>query len=103
MSLKNLCSMISPVCYKRQFTKEEYERIKGVAVRARATDLYGIYRCLTDTPMPYKEFYRELKELFYYDKYVCEHGTEFMYLVVFTKYKYVEMIPSDIKYIITAI
>ena len=80
MSWKVLCSQIDPSCYKRYFTKSEYKRIKKNAIRVNSTDLYDMY----GGDMSYQEFYTMLKNHFYYDKYVCEHGIEFYYYIKFS-------------------
>ena len=53
--------------------------------------------------LSYKAFYPKLKEMFYYDKYVCTHGTEYMYYIMFRNGGYKERIPKDVIEIIRAI
>ena len=99
MSWKNLCSQIDPVCYKRYFNKSEYKRIKRNAIRVNSTDLYDMY----GGDMSYKEFYSMLKEHFYYDKYVCSHGTEFYYYIKFNVPQEEHIKYTDILYVVNAI
>lgn len=79
MSWKTLCLQIDPTCLKRYFNKSEYKRIKRSAIRVNSTELYKEF----GGGMTYKEFYTMLKEHLYYDKLVCEHGTEFYYYIKF--------------------
>lgn len=102
MSLKNLCLIIDESCYKVHFTQDEYIRITSTCSLVNSTTLYRWYKQLGGT-VSYKEFYPKLKELFYYDKYVCTHGTEYMYYIMFRNGGYRERIPKDVIEIIRAI
>jgi CRISPR/Cas system-associated exonuclease Cas4 (RecB family) len=105
MNLNCLCSIIDPVCLKDEFTVEEYERIASVCVRINATKLYRIYTSMGGD-MSYSDFYKDIKRMYYYDKYVCEHGIEFLYYVKFKDSAFVkiyERLPNDVIKIIKAI
>lgn len=99
MSWKTLCSQIDPSCYKRYFNKSEYKRIKRSSIRVNATELYAMF----GQGMTYPEFRTLLKEHFYYDKYVCEHGTEFYYYIAFKEPHEEHIKYTDVLYIISAI
>lgn len=81
MNWKNLCSQIDPSCMKRHFGVSEYERIQQESTRMNSTDLYKEF----GDGYTYKEFYALLKQHFYYDKYICHHGIEFIYYIKFKK------------------
>ena len=98
MNWKTLCSQIDPSCYKRYFNKSEYKRIKRDAIRVNSTDLYDRY----GEGMTYKEFYTMLKAHFYYDKYVCTHGTEFYYYIKFNTPQEECIKYKDVVYIVYA-
>lgn len=99
MSWKTLCSQIDPTCLKRYFTRSEYKRIKKKAIRVNSTDLYEEF----GGGMSYVEFYTTLKQYLYYDKYICEHGTEFYYYVIFNEPRKEYIRHNDIQRIIYAI
>lgn len=98
MSWKNLCSQIDPTCVKKDFTYEEYIGIKTQASRVNATDLYRTY----GRGMTYPEFRMMLKGKFYYDKFVCEHGVEFVYYIKF-KDREERLTYDDLLYVIPAV
>lgn len=98
MSWKTLCSQIDPACLKRYFTKSEYKRIKKQAIRVNSTDLYKEF----GHDMTYEEFYTLLKKHLYYDKYICDHGTEFYYYLIFNEPREEQIKYNDIQYIIYA-
>lgn len=102
MSLSLLCSIIDDSCLKKEFTVNEYKRVVANSVPVNATTLYRWYTNLGGT-LHYKSFYAKLKELFYYDKYVCTHGTEFMYHITFINGTYIERMPTDVIKVIKAI
>ena len=99
MSWKHLCSQIDPACLKHSFTADEYERIKSDSIRVNSTDLYKQY----GRGMTYPQFYAKLKRYFYYDKWVCKHGTEFYYYVKFKKPRREYIMDTDVLYKINAI
>lgn len=94
MSWKSFCLTVDPCCLKRKYTQAEYERITQTCKRINATDLYKVYRWYGD--MPYVEFYKKIRGMFYFDKYECEHGTEFLYYVKFTELELEERLPTDV-------
>lgn len=102
MSLSCLCLIIDESCYKVYFTSNEYERIKSTCSLVNSTTLYRWYKQLGGT-LSYKAFYPKLKELFYYDKYVCKHGVEYLYYVQYTNGSYKERLPKDVIEIIKAL
>ena len=81
MSSNDFFSMIDPACFKKKRTAEEYLRIRSSCTPANATTLYKLYKDMADCPVDYPEFYKMLKEKLYYDKFICVHGTEFVYYV----------------------
>lgn len=103
MSWKTFCSMLSPTCLKKEFGEAEYINIKNTCDMVNSTTLYNLYKGVDTDPMSYKEFYAKLKEHMYYDKYVCAHGTEFLYYVKFKEIKVTTYIPTDVVYIVPAI
>lgn len=108
MSLNDFFSMIDPACFKVTYSIDEYQRVSGMSIPVNATSLYSLYkRCTTDTPVSYQEFYALLKQCLYYDKYICTHGTEFMYLVKFNDiriYSAIDRYPiRDLIYVVRAI
>jgi len=74
-------SLIDPICIKSSFTEDEYNKVKEVSTGINSTVLYAYYQTIDPEPMSYSDFYKWLKANFYYDKYVCKHGTEFVYYV----------------------
>ena len=99
MSWKTICSQIDPSCLKRYFNVSEYKRIKKIAIRVNSTDLYEEF----GRDMSYQDFYKMLKEHLYYDKYICDHGTEFYYYVRFKDGRSENIRHKDVQKIIDAI
>lgn len=83
MSLNNFFSMIDPRVLKEEYTHDEYVRVRKMCYRVNATTLYKLYKEFTQEAVPYTVFYGMLKKHLYYDKYICYHGTEFIYYVRF--------------------
>ena len=99
MSWKALCSQIDPACLKKDFTKEEYTRVKSDSIRVNSTDLYKEY----GMGMTYQAFYNKLKECLYYDRLICTHGIEFYYYIKFKKPRPEVIREDDVIYTINAI
>ena len=84
-----LQAFISPVSYKVNHDLNEYHKIKSLdnVVMVKATVFYQIYKHNVfgsdGDRLTLQEFYRICSQYFYYDKYVCEHGTEFYYYIAF--------------------
>lgn len=81
---------ISQVSHKINHDHIEHQLLTGRAdvVLVKATTLYQIYKHNVfdiDGRLPLKEFYRVCGQYLYYDKYVCRHGTEFYYYIVFNE------------------
>lgn len=82
---------VSPSCHKIAHNLTEYASIKSNENLhlIKATTFYQIYRHNVFGADGYrltmKEFFRICGQYLYYDKYICEHGTEFYYLVLFNK------------------
>ena len=80
---------IHVVCHKVHHERDEYEWLKSRndVHRIKATTFYQIYKHNvfgSDGPrLSMQEFYRVCGQYLYYDKYVCRHGTEFYYYVMF--------------------
>ena len=68
-----------------------------------STALYNVYKTMTKDPISYQEFYTMLRGKFYYDRYVCTHGTEFMYYVKFKDVDVSSKEPTDTVEIVRAI
>ena len=80
--------MISLRAHKLDHSLEEYGRILPHATLVKATTLYQLYKhnvYTTDGRLSLKEFFRVAGQYLYYDKYVCDHGTEYYYLVIWNK------------------
>lgn len=106
MSLNNFFSKINPACFKVSCSYDEYARVRKSSFRVNATILYSLYQKLyPDTTVSYQYFYKKLKEHLYYDKYICKHGTEFIYYVNFvdTSVKVYPYLPYDTLQIIPAV
>ena len=86
-----LQEFINPVSHKVVHSKEEFDKIKRLADvhMIKATTFYQIYKhnvyLTTEKRLTMREFYNVCGQYFYYDKYICEHGTEFYYYVSFNK------------------
>lgn len=82
---------IDPACHKISHDLTEYGNIKMRAdvKLIKATTFYQIYKHNVfgsdGHRLTMKEFFHICGQYLYYDKYICEHGTEFYYLVVFNK------------------
>lgn len=79
---------ISPIAHKIVHSVEEYDKIRKYdnVQMVKATTLYQIYKHNVfgrDERLSMREFFRVSGQYLYYDKYVCVHGTEFYYYVVF--------------------
>ena len=96
MSWSLFFSTINPICIKYSYSLDEYNRIKDECTSVNATQLYVYYKTLTDSPMSYKSFYTLLRKNFYFDKYECTHGTEFMYYVKLKNIDIPSSIPKDV-------
>lgn len=74
--------------HKINHTLTEYHNILPRAALVKATTLYQIYKhnvYTTDGRLTLKDFFRVAGQYLYYDKYVCDHGTEFYYLVIWNE------------------
>lgn len=96
MSWNLFFSSINPICLKNSYSSVEYNNIKNNVSPINATTLYNYYKTLTNEPIDYKEFYILLRKYFYFDKYECLHGTEFMYYVKLKNIDIASDIPKDI-------
>jgi hypothetical protein len=81
---------VSPVSHKIAHDYTEYDRIRKRpdVLAVKATTLYQIYKHNvfgSDDRLPMRDFFQVAAQYFYYDKYVCHHGTEFFYHVVFNE------------------
>ena len=90
-----LQEFVNPVSHKVEHNSTEFERIKKLSnvTMIKATTFYQIYKhnvYPTDDRLTMKEFFNACGQYFYYDKYICKHGTEFYYYVAFN--------PSNIMY-----
>lgn len=86
-----LNGFISPTCHKEEHSLKEYESIvsRPNVHQVKATTLYHIYKhnvfSKTDKRLNMKQFFHVCGQYLYYDKYLCEHGTEFFYYVEFNE------------------
>ena len=103
MSWNLFCSKVDPVSFKNVFSYDEYVNIKKACSMINSTSLYNVYRSMTTDPLSYQEFYANLRNRFYYDRYVCAHGTEFMYYVKFKDVDVSSKEPTDVVEIVRAI
>lgn len=81
---------ISPTSYKVNHSYDEYLSVKNrpEVVLVKATTLYQIYKhnvFENEGRLTMQDFFRVCGQYFYYDKYICKHGTEFYYYVSFNK------------------
>lgn len=102
MSLNCLCWTIDAISFKKELTLGEYKHIKALASRVNSTTLYRWYIMLGGD-MSYKDFYQEAKRMFYYDKYVCKHGVEYIYYIKFKQGEFNDNLPTDVIKVIKAI
>jgi hypothetical protein len=82
-------SFISPRSHKILHNAEELDGFRSKAVLVKATTLYQIYKhnvFETSGRLGMREFFQIAGQYLYYDKYLCEHGTEFYYYVVFNEH-----------------
>jgi hypothetical protein len=78
---------IDVTSHKVEHTLEEFNKIQD-SYLVKATTLYQIYKHNVfgqDERLSMREFFRVCGQYLYYDKYVCEHGTEFYYYVKFNE------------------
>jgi len=86
-----LQDFISPMSHKVQHDITEFDRMKKLSeiIMIKATTFYQIYKHnvypTEEKRLTMKEFFHVCGQYFYYDKYVCTHGTEFYYYVAFNK------------------
>lgn len=80
-----LNEFVSKQSHKSERTVSEYKRIQGQGLMIKATTFYQIYKELVREHLDLRDFYRVCGQYFYYDKYICEHGTEYYYHVIFNK------------------
>jgi hypothetical protein len=79
---------ISPDCHKIEHNVEELDSMRYNAVLVKATTLYQIYKhnvFETDGRLLIKDFFQIAGQYLYYDKYICRHGTEFYYYIIFNE------------------
>lgn len=103
MSWKIFCSKVDPICLKNDFGIDEYTRVKNTCAMVNSTALYNVYKTMTADPVPYREFYTLLRSSFYYDRYVCSHGTEFMYYVKLKDLDISTKEPTDVIEVVRAV
>ena len=93
---------VSPECFKIAHNLTEYADIKrrDDMKLIKATTFYQIYRHnvfgAEEKRLTMKDFFRVCGQYLYYDKYICEHGTEFYYLVVFNKHNEMYQMTADL-------
>lgn len=91
---------ISPVAHKVLHDAQEHLTLKALGPHlVKATTLYQIYKhnvFVTDGRLPLRDFYQVCGQYLYYDKYVCTHGTEFYYYVIFNEEDSIYQATSDL-------
>lgn len=100
-TLEFLQEFVSPSCHKLEHGLTELNEIKSTpgVVMIKATTFYQIYKHnVFDSRgrLSMQEFYQVCGQYFYYDKYVCTHGTEFYYYIVFNELNQMYKITKDI-------
>jgi hypothetical protein len=81
-------NFISAKCHKVEHDVTELDGFRNDAVLVKATVLYQIYKhnvFETDGRLAMRDFFQIAGQYLYYDKYVCKHGTEFYYYVIFNE------------------
>ena len=82
-----LHQFVNPACHKIHNSQEEYQDIKQRSVVIKATTFYQIYKHnvfgKVDARLEMRDFFHVCGQYFYYDKYICDHGTEFYYHIIF--------------------
>jgi hypothetical protein len=79
---------ISEQSHKVLHRHEELDTMRDKAKLVKATTLYQIYKhnvFENQGRLSLRDFYQIAGQYLYYDKYVCEHGTEFYYYVIFNE------------------
>lgn len=97
-TFKFLNEFVSPVCHKRVHSWEEMNAIPDPLL-VKATTFYQLYQHNVfegDDRLSLRQFFRVCSQYFYYDKMVCEHGTEFYYYVVFNEDNEMYKLTKDI-------
>lgn len=89
-SMEFFNDFISQTVHKTSPSVEEYSVVRDMdTVLVKATTLYDFYRryayMCSVTPVPLRTFYQIARTYLYYDKFICDHGTEFYYYVVFNE------------------
>jgi len=85
---------VSPTCHKIEHNTAEYDTVREHSVLVKATTFYEIYKhnvFVTDGRLSLQDFYRVCGQYLYYDKYVCEHGTEFYYHIIWGDHPMVDL------------
>lgn len=100
-TLEFLQEFVSPSCHKLEHGLTELNEIKSTpgVVMVKATTFYQIYKhnvFESNGRLSMQEFYQVCGQYFYYDKYVCTHGTEFYYYIVFNELNQMYKITKDI-------
>ena len=100
-TLEFLQEFVSPSCHKLEHGLTELNEIKSTpgVVMVKATTFYQIYKHNvfgSRGRLSIQEFYQVCGQYFYYDKYVCTHGTEFYYYIVFNELNQMYKITKDI-------
>jgi hypothetical protein len=87
-TIEFLQQFISPSCHKVDNDRAEYLKIREQSVLIKATTFYSIYKHNVfhkDARLEMRDFFHVCGQYFYYDKIICEHGTEFYYHILFNE------------------
>jgi hypothetical protein len=101
-TMEFLKGFINPACHKIEHNIAEFNVIRSNpnVVLVKATTFYQIYKHnvfgADGKRLSMREFYRICGQYFYYDKYVCDHGTEFYYYIIFNEDNEIYKLTKDI-------
>jgi hypothetical protein len=99
-TLEFLNQFVNIVCHKIHHNLDEFDSIatRKDVLLIKATTFYYIYKhnVFGDERLSMREFFRVCGQYLYYDKYVCTHGTEYFYYVVFNKDHPMYQLTADI-------
>jgi hypothetical protein len=87
-TLEFFTKFIDVKSHKIEHNFNELNNIRSKTSLVKATTLYQIYKHNVfekDGRLPIRDFYHVAGQYLYYDKYICKHGTEFYYYVIFNE------------------
>lgn len=90
-TIEFITNFVDPVCHKEIHSLDEFQDIKKnpATKQIKATTFYQIYSHNVfgedEDRLSMRDFFRLCSQYLYYDKYVCTHGTEFYYHIIFSE------------------